>query len=495
MDSIINDNINNDNINNDNINNDNINNLDKMDKIDFTTLLNRNKIADDIKNILSNFKIKNKNSIYISGDNGCGKTTFIKQILKSLNYDIIYYDNTHIRNKNFIEKISSNNLSKNNVLSIFNNNPKKIIIVFDDIDNMNCGDKNGLISLTKIIREKKTKRQKQELYTNIPVICINNNSQDKKILELMKTSYNFKLKSPSSDDMLNILNILTPKIFKYDENTNNIIKKNILLFVNNNLYNLKKIIFYYKNDFIYKKFYITNTNVIYHNNIDIKTITKTLLTKKEDYLFSSNNILETDRTIISLLFHENILQLNINLKCYIDILNNFVYCDYIDRVIFQKQIWQLNDINYLIKIFYNNYILNIYNSFNIDIKNIIFTKILTKYSSEYNNYIFIYNLLQNLLIDKKDLLYLFIFTLSQYSIENIENSPLYNFISKLEFLRFHKFIIKLLNYNKLYTSRINKSKKNINNINIDNIDNIDNNIVNDFNNIIENENIFIDNAI
>ena len=119
----------------DSIINDNINNLDKMD---FTPLLNRDKIAHDIKNILSNFKIKNKNGIYISGDNGCGKTTFIKQILKSLNYDIIYYDNTYIRNKNFIEKISSNNLSKNNVLSIFNNNPKKIIIVFDDIDNMNC---------------------------------------------------------------------------------------------------------------------------------------------------------------------------------------------------------------------------------------------------------------------------------------------------------------------------------------------------------------------
>lgn len=477
----------------DSIINDNINNLDKMD---FTPLLNRDKISHDIKNILSNFKIKNKNSIYISGDNGCGKTTFIKKILKSLNYDIIYYDNTYIRNKNFIEKISSNNLSKNNVLSIFNNNPKQIIIVFDDIDNMNCGDKNGLISLTKIIREKKTKKQKQELYTNIPVICINNNSQDKKILELMKTSYNFKLPPPTNQEILNILDILTPNIFKYDENTNNIIKNNILLFINNNLYNLKKIVFYYNNDFIYKKFYIINTNNINtNNNIDIKTITKTLLTKKEDYLLFSNNILETDRTIISLLFHENILQLNINLKCYIDILNNFIYCDYIDRVIFQKQIWQLNDINYLIKIFYNNYILNTYNSFNKDIKNIIFTKILTKYSSEYNNYIFIYNLLQNLLIDKKDLLYLFIFTLSQYNIENIEQSPLYNFISKLEILRFHKFIIKLLNYNKLYTYHINKSKKNINNI--DNIDNFDNlhNIDNDLNNIIENGNMFIDNTI
>ena len=200
----------------------------------------------------------------------------------------------------------------------------------------------------------------------------------------MKTSYNFKLPPPTNQEILNILDILTPNIFKYDENTNNIIKNNILLFINNNIYNLKKIVFYYNNDFIYKKFYIINTNNINtNNNINIKTITKTLLTKKEDYLLFSNNILETDRTIISLLFHENILQLNINLKCYIDILNNFVYCDYIDRVIFQKQIWQLNDINYLIKIFYNNYILNTYNSFNKDIKNIIFTKILTKYSSEY----------------------------------------------------------------------------------------------------------------
>ncbi len=420
MDSI-DDNSNNRN-NRNNINDiNNINNINDINNIDFTTLLNRNKIAEEIKNILSNFKIKHKNSIYISGDNGSGKTTFIKQILKSLQYDIIYYDNTYIRNKHFIEKISSNNLSNNNVISVFNNKPKPIIIVFDDIDNMNCGDKNGLISLTKIIREKKTKKQKQELYSNIPVICINNNSQDKKIIELMKTSYNFKLKSPTNEDIFKILNIIAPNIFKYDIKTNHIIKKNILLFINCNLYNLKKLLFYYKNDFIYKKFYISDVNFQYNNNIDIKNITKTLLTKKENYMFSSNNILETDRTIISLLFHENILQLNINLKCYIEILNNFVYCDYIDRVIFQKQIWQLNDINYLIKIFYNNYILNIYNCFNKDIKNIIFTKILTKYSSEYNNYIFIYNLLQKLLIDKKDLFYLFIFTLSEYNIEIIDN--------------------------------------------------------------------------
>lgn len=35
---------------------------------------------------------QNKKSIYIYGDSGIGKTTFILNILKKNNYDIIYYN-------------------------------------------------------------------------------------------------------------------------------------------------------------------------------------------------------------------------------------------------------------------------------------------------------------------------------------------------------------------------------------------------------------------
>ena len=57
-----------------------------------------------------------------------------------------------------------------------------------------------------------------------------------------------------------------------------------------------------------------------------------------------------------------------------------------DRSIFQKQLWQLNELSFKIKVVYNNILFHnfiINNNFKLKIKlnNIRFTKILTKYSS------------------------------------------------------------------------------------------------------------------
>ena len=89
---------------------------------------------------------------------------------------------------------------------------------------------------------------------------------------------------------------------------------------------------------------------------------------------------------------------------------------------------------------------------NIKLENILFTKILTKYSSEYNNYIFLYNLMQMFLLEKKDLFYLFIENFNNYNNNIIEVSNKFNNynISKLELQRLDKFINNILNYNNSY---------------------------------------------
>jgi hypothetical protein len=64
----------------------------------------------------------------------------------------------------------------------------------------------------------------------------------------------------------------------------------------------------------------------------------------------------------------------------------------------------------IIKTFYNQFILKKYcdeNHITIAPKEIRFTKVLTKYSTEYNNTVFIYNLCQELQLDKKDMISLF----------------------------------------------------------------------------------------
>ena len=130
-------------------------------------LLNRKEIEKQIKNILNNFQencknINFKKGIYIYGAPGCGKTFFIKNLLKELEYDIISYDAGDIRNKSLIDTITSNNISNHNVLDMMWKKRKKIAIIMDEIDGMNNGDKGGIGALIKIIRQKnkKTKARK-----------------------------------------------------------------------------------------------------------------------------------------------------------------------------------------------------------------------------------------------------------------------------------------------------------------------------------------------
>ena len=73
-----------------------------------------------------------------------------------------------------------------------------------------------------------------------------------------------------------------------------------------------------------------------------------------------------------------------------------------------KTKWQFNEISSLIKTFYTNYIVHNYKENNkIKMKvneEIRFTKVLTKYSTEYNNLIFTQGLCQELSFDRKDVL-------------------------------------------------------------------------------------------
>jgi DNA polymerase III delta prime subunit len=389
-----------------------------MDTLNLNSIFERENISNEIKKILLSFDTDYKNinfkkGIYIYGSPGCGKTHFIMNLLKELNYDCIKYDAGDVRNKSLIDTITSNNVSNRNVLQMMTKKVKKIAIVMDEIDGMNNGDKGGITALIKIIRQKKTKKQKLENVTMNPIICIGNYYIDKKIKELMKVCNTFELKTPTNEQMENVINNLIPAI----RLENNLYRNIILNYIQGDI---RKLIFFYN---VYsKKPDIINMDTlenIFHAksyNEDSKKITQTLINnpvKMKDHNVFMN---ETDRTIVALLWHENIVDVLSDKKpehsfpFYSKILKNICFADYIDRITFQSQIWQFNEMSSLMKTFYNN---KLYHDHFPNSKNkflpseVRFTKVLTKYSTEYNNMLFVYNLCQELDLDKKDLITMF----------------------------------------------------------------------------------------
>jgi hypothetical protein len=378
------------------------------------TILDRNKIKADIIAILKEFDtrisdIQFKKGIYIYGNSGAGISHLINEILTELNYDTITYSTEHIRNKMFIQTINSEQMSTHNIYELMHGKKKRIAILMDEIEGMNNGDKGGISALIKLIRQKKTKKQKLESHTTNPIICVGNCYIDKKIRELMKVCHVFEIKTPTNEQITQIMRIwcptLTPPltVSLIEHYINGDFRKMVFI---------RDLIKKKKNDFIplllkpefQKKYYIE----------DSKKITKTIMTGNYKIREHERFMNETDRTIVALLWHENVPDILPQspppLTFYTKLLDNMCFADFIDRITFQNQVWIFNEMSSIMKTFYNQFLLKKYcdeKSIVIAPKEIRFTKVLTKYSTEYNNTVFIYNLCQGMQLDKKDVISMF----------------------------------------------------------------------------------------
>ena len=425
-----------------------------MEQLDMNFLLNRQKLEDTFRNAIDHFEKNKKDQlvkrgIYLYGPPGCGKTMFVEKILKNMNYDIIKYDAGDVRNKSIVDNITKHNMSDKNVLSLFQKKTKKLVIMMDELDGMNSGDKGGINTLIKLIRPKKTKKQKKEETTMIPIVCIGSCHVDKKIKEMIKICVSIKLELPTSNEVSKIIDILMPKL-------ENELKEKMITYIDGDLRKLKSTYDIYKNqESILKNQLIQNMFQQKNYNEDVKNIIRKLLNNK--YSLSQHNEVmnETDRTSVGLLYHENIIDVLENIPkeqaipFYNKILDNVCFSDYIDRITFQKQIWIFNEMSSLIKTFYNNHLYqNTHGEKNIkfDPPDVRFTKVLTKYSTEYNNSIFIQNLCKQLNMDIKDMFSLWIELKNKYTVEEIvelfdnENYE----INKLDINRIYRFLNVLI---------------------------------------------------
>ena len=429
-----------------------------MEQLNINNILDRSECVDKLKDFLIYFEANKNNlstrrGVYVYGAPGTGKTYFVKDILRELNYDIIHYDAGDIRNKTVISDLTKYNMSDKNILSMFNKKTeyKKIAIVMDEIDGMNSGDKGGINSLIKLIRPKKTKKQKKEAITMIPIICISNFHVDKKIKEMMKVCQTIRLNTPTTSQIKTISSILMP-------NLNNTDMDIIIDFIQGDIRKLESTYQIYKShQSLLKNKIIQNIFQPKHYNEDTKQITKKLLNNRFSIMEHSYIMNETDRTSVALLFHENIIDVlekygkKHTVPFYITVLKNICFADYTDRITFQKQIWIFNEMSSMIKSFYNSFLFQEFNDKKIKFNppDVRFTKVLTKYSTEYNNILFVQKLCEQLNMDREDMFCFFLNLKKTHSIDEIYTlfeDDNYD-ISKLDINRIYKYLNIYSNYN------------------------------------------------
>jgi hypothetical protein len=321
---------------------------------------------------------------------------------------------------------------------------KPLVIVMDEIDGMNSGDKGGINSLIKVVRPKKTRRQKSEEYTSNPIICISNFHVDKKIRELTKVCHSFTLPSPTPAQIRGVARSAMPSVSEE-------VIESCVSFCQCDLRKMRLLIDIHDNNYnMLRKDIIENALSQKSYNEDTRDIVRGLFNKRyalKDHALVMN---ETDRTIVGLLWHENITDLLVKqdkkeaVAFYLKALESMCYADYIDRVTFQKQIWQFNEMSSLIKTFYNSYVYH--KSFakipKYNPTDVRFTKVLTKYSTEYNNSTFLQFLCQQLGVDVKDMTAMFLHfretvplddlvtTLERYSITRLDIGRLYRYLDR-----------------------------------------------------------------
>ncbi len=425
-----------------------------MDKLVLNKILDREENSKKFKEYLNHFEankndLLTKKGIYVYGDPGTGKTSFVMNLLKEMDYDIVKYDAGDVRNKSIIETITKHNMSDKNIMSLFNKKVKKIAIVMDEIDGMNNGDKGGINTLIKLIRPKKTKKQKLEEVTLNPIICIGNYHLDKKIKELMKVCNIIELKTPNETQVNQITKILLPDL-------KDCYRKKVISCASGDLRKINSLYQIYKTNKALvnsESFYDIFQKKSY--NDDTKKIIEKLFNNNYSLNEHSTLMNETDRTSVGLLWHENIIdvlekeKVNKSIPFYYGLLNNICLADYIDRITFQKQIWIFNEMSSLIKTFKNNKIYQekFTNKPKYNPAEVRFTKVLTKYSTEYHNYNFVQNLSQMLGMDKKDLFAFFLDLKNKYDDAQIlalfENYE----ISKLDINRIYRYIDKYVTEN------------------------------------------------
>lgn len=304
---------------------------------------------------LEKFNTHNNNAIIISGSHGIGKTLSVELLLKKYNYmtKIIYPDElkTFRNDMDFEDYYNYDNsvFSKFKINSTKNNIPKKLAIVFDEIESISLvSEKKFVFNIFKTNAKLKS----------FPLIFISNTNHSKLLTDLKKYCPEVKFFSPSSYE----LNRFVQKICS-NENIKIENAECIEKIIQFSQYDVRRLInLLQEYNYNYPDGILNNSNI---DNFINKSISKDtsvgLFDAALDLLNNSNNfekifkLYEIDKVLIPLMVHENYykkimssknkMSFDEQLDEMINISESMSIGDTIETSIYTDQNWYLQDIH------------------------------------------------------------------------------------------------------------------------------------------------------
>lgn len=287
----------------------------------------------EIDNWLNNFS--NENScLLVVGNNGVGKTTKVMNILNDKNYHIHYFNTTNFDKKGIIRE-HFNKIIQSSSIWVMMKNPKKPIIVIDELEGISLNDRGSMTEIIDMIKILKTSK------ISIPVICIGNDQYFKKQKDLEKWCSQIYIKPPSTKELLIYLKKLS------DENNISISKTTVLSLIEESQhdYNRLKNLFQYMCLDKKTSFKITDINKIIDStdkkqiNLNLYEATKQLLYEDNSY----DDILKwfnEEKTLLPMMVHQN-YKLTNDKKVLAEIADLISQSNILESYLYQRNEWDL----------------------------------------------------------------------------------------------------------------------------------------------------------
>jgi len=286
------------------------------------------------------------------------KSELAKFILTKMNYNIRLFNAIDMRGTKSIKECIVQIINSKSILHMLYRKPDKIGIILDDLDiPNNSNDKTIITDFFSLLSVKKRGKKEDILKITHPIICVCHETNDKKVNELKKIALVIRLNKFTNNDFIKYIEKIT--LINNIELDND--QKNKILSVLDN--DIRKI-----NNFIKDIFYFYKTNneiekinsdcidnaleSFCRKNTSEKSIDKLneIFTDTELNIDECINKFYSDKFLYPFMIHENYLYSIPDKVGVPKILN---YCknisrnlsknDVIQNLIFEKQLWELNN--------------------------------------------------------------------------------------------------------------------------------------------------------